>query len=139
MTRFADTGSIAARRNRPHDPRQDGHRAFPARNLLLDLEHLRVYTSGDEALEREVLGLFLDELPRSLAALTAAKSPREWHMAAHTLKGSALGVGATTLANLSRQAEKLESPLHPDRASIIAAITAAIADVASEIQRLGLT
>jgi HPt (histidine-containing phosphotransfer) domain-containing protein len=68
----------------------------------------------------------------------AAKSPREWHMAAHTLKGSALGIGAATLAQRARDAEALQTPLHVGRCAIIAAVTAAITDVTCEIERLGL-
>jgi HPt (histidine-containing phosphotransfer) domain-containing protein len=138
MGRFADTGSFALLREGATADRRDTQRAVVNRNPVLDLDHLRIYTSGDRDLEREVLGLFLGELPKTLASLTAAKSPREWHMAAHTLKGSALGIGAATLAQRAREAEALQAPLPASRGAIIAAITAAISDVTCEIERLGL-
>lgn len=73
----------------------------------VDLAHLRRYTLGDRALEVEVLGLFVDQLPISIGALKNAPSAKEWGVAAHTLKGSARAVGAWSLASLAETAEKL--------------------------------
>lgn len=72
----------------------------------VDLKHLKRYTLGDTDLEREVLALFLMQLPRSIAALAAAKTEREWSIAAHTLKGSGRAVGAWCIAALAEQAER---------------------------------
>ena len=73
----------------------------------VDLAHLRRYTMGDRVLELEVLGLFADQLPISIAALKTAASAKEWGMAAHTLKGSARAVGAWSLAALAESAERI--------------------------------
>jgi HPt (histidine-containing phosphotransfer) domain-containing protein len=72
----------------------------------VDLKHLRRYTLGDRALEHEVLELFLAQLPATIASLGAASSDRDWHMAAHTLKGSGRAVGAWRIARLAEQAER---------------------------------
>lgn len=72
----------------------------------VDLKHLRRYTLGDRALEHEVLELFLAQLPATIASLGAARSDRDWHMAAHTLKGSGRAVGAWRIARLAEQAER---------------------------------
>jgi HPt (histidine-containing phosphotransfer) domain-containing protein len=75
----------------------------------LDLAHLRRYTMGDAGLELEILGLFADQLPITIAALKNAASQKEWGMAAHTLKGSARAVGAWPLATIAESAERLHS------------------------------
>ena len=105
---------------------------------VLDLEHLRTFTGGSVAFEREVVGLFAGELPRTFAALERATTPRDWHMAAHTLKGSALGIGAFKLAAAARVAESLVTQEHRDRDAAVATLRTAIADVLAEAQRLHL-
>lgn len=71
----------------------------------VDLAHLRRFTCGDTALEQEILSLFIGHSPQCLAALESASSPAEWIAAAHSLKGSARAVGATTVAALAAAAE----------------------------------
>ena len=73
----------------------------------VDLVHLRRFTMGDKALEQEILGLFIDQLPITIGALRGAQTPKEWGMAAHTLKGSARAVGAWHLATIAESAERL--------------------------------
>lgn len=73
----------------------------------VDLNHLRRFTLGDQELEREVLRLFIEQAPVTIANLKCADSDREWTSAAHTLKGSARAVGAWRLAELAEQAERL--------------------------------
>lgn len=105
---------------------------------VLDLQHLRRYTLGMADLEREILGLFLGELPKSRAALLAAETGSAWHMAAHTLKGSALAIGASRLALAGAQAEKTDCTDGAARTAVMAKVGAAIAEVEGEIARLGL-
>lgn len=73
----------------------------------LDRAHLARYTLGDEALEREVLGLFEADTPLRIEALRSARTDQEWKMAAHTLKGAGRAVGAWRLANSAQDAERL--------------------------------
>lgn len=105
---------------------------------VLDMVHLRCFTAGEAAFEREILGLFAGELPKTIAALERASSAREWHMAAHTLKGSALGIGACRLADVAREAERSFSLDCAARAALIMRAKAAIADVLAEAARLEL-
>ncbi|MFN0218469.1 MAG: Hpt domain-containing protein [Hyphomicrobium sp.] len=79
----------------------------PHAQPVFDLTHLRRYTLGDRELEREVLDLFLGQLPATISALRQAVSDHEWKMAAHSLKGSGRAVGAWSLAQLAEQAERL--------------------------------
>jgi hypothetical protein len=71
----------------------------------IDLAHLKVATFGDEALAREVLGLFDAQSERLLTAITAATNLRARREAAHALKGAALGVGANAVAKAAADVE----------------------------------
>lgn len=73
----------------------------------VDLVHLRRFTFGDKDLENEILGLFMEQTPRTISLLRDATSPEQWKMAAHTLKGAARAVGAWRLARMGEQAERM--------------------------------
>jgi len=75
------------------------------RSDILDRNHLTRYTMGDEALEREVLGLFIGQLPETLDMLRRCGDGKTWLRAAHTIKGSARAVGAWKLAETAERAE----------------------------------
>jgi HPt (histidine-containing phosphotransfer) domain-containing protein len=70
----------------------------------IDLVHLARMTLGDRSLEREVLQLF-DRQATLLIARMRAAAPGSVATLAHTLKGSARGIGAWRIA---RAAEALE-------------------------------
>jgi len=106
--------------------------------VVLDLKHLRRFTFGSPAFEREIMGLFAAELPKSQAALKTASTAAQWHMAAHTLKGSALGVGAGRLALAAREAEVKSFEDASGRSALLARIEGAITEVVAEAQRLEL-
>lgn len=78
----------------------------------IDLVHLSKFTMGRRDLEAEILGLFRQQLAASLARLAAAAADagndRAWREAAHTLKGSARGVGAWALGDACQKAETLD-------------------------------
>ena len=63
----------------------------------IDVEHLRRMTLGDANLERQVLAMFLAQASRLVDAL--AGLPADAGVLAHTLKGSALAIGAFRLAD----------------------------------------
>jgi HPt (histidine-containing phosphotransfer) domain-containing protein len=73
---------------------------------IIDHDHLARYTLGDQALEREVLRLFVDQIPLTLEALDAATNDADRFRAAHTLKGSARAVGAVRLADVAVRLER---------------------------------
>ena len=75
---------------------------------IFDLDHLRRYTLDDPALERELLGLFLAQAEVARSQLALAGSVEDWRLAAHSLKGSALAVGAVAIADLSARLEDSE-------------------------------
>ena len=106
----------------------------------LDLVHLARQCLGDHELEAELLGLFrlqaralTGELSGSPLISSEAKS-----RIAHTLRGSALAVGAGRVASAARRVEELASA-PADRASEARAVDgllSAVAEALAEIQRI---
>jgi HPt (histidine-containing phosphotransfer) domain-containing protein len=92
----------------------------PETGAPVDLAHLGRYTLGDRGLELEILGLFVDQLPITIAALREAETEKDWGMAAHTLKGSARAVGAWALATIAEDAEQMRGmPTATARAAVV--------------------
>jgi HPt (histidine-containing phosphotransfer) domain-containing protein len=73
--------------------------------MIIDNDHLGRMTLGDRRLEREVLEIFARQTTLTLDRIAGAEAASA-AAAAHTLKGSALGVGAWRVA---RAAERLEA------------------------------
>ena len=89
----------------------------------IDRAHLSRYTLGSPELEREILGLFVAQLPLSIEQLRFAVTDREWQGAAHTIKGSARAVGAGQVAQLALEAEQLPAVEdEAERVRILAAL-----------------
>lgn len=74
----------------------------------INRSYLDRFTLGNVALEREVLQLFAQQIPPYLEQLRSADSQEAWKLAAHTIKGSALAIGADRLASVARLAECLD-------------------------------
>ena len=71
----------------------------------IDEEHLGRMTLGDPGLEREVLQIFARQTSLVLRRVTGA-SPEIAAAAAHTLKGSAGGIGAWRVAEAAERLEQ---------------------------------
>ena len=71
----------------------------------IDLEHLFRMTLGDHSLEREVLALFDRQAGMLMERIAQAPSPGSSAAAAHTLKGSARGIGAWQVARAADMVE----------------------------------
>ena len=98
----------------------------------IDVEHLARMTLGERSLEREVLALFdrqadmlLPRIRRGDPALAAAS--------AHTLKGSAVGIGAFGVASA---AEAVEQAKKASVAAAIDTLAAVLEQTKAEIARL---
>jgi HPt (histidine-containing phosphotransfer) domain-containing protein len=101
----------------------------------IDEQHLAQMTLGDRALEREVLEIFARQTTLMLGRMSAGR-PALAAAAAHTLKGSARGIGAWRVA---RAAERVEEAVaaRRDRKAVTAAIAeldAASAEVRAAIR-----
>ena len=78
-------------------------------NRPIDLVHLSRYTLGDSTLEREILQLFRAQSRIYLDRLQDAGATGAWCEAAHTIKGSARGIGAWKVAECAEKAEGCKS------------------------------
>ncbi len=72
----------------------------------VDFEHLERFAAGDRQVIDEVLAIFREQAGMWLRLLDPAVANSAWRDAAHTLKGSALGVGAHDLAAACAAAEQ---------------------------------
>ncbi len=101
---------------------------------LIDFEHLAKYTDRDESLEAEILRMFVTQAEMWLKALHDSEDSDAWTAAAHSLKGSARGIGAWLLADLCAKAEELgpENSLEEHEAAYHK-LTEAVAAVAQSI------
>jgi HPt (histidine-containing phosphotransfer) domain-containing protein len=108
--------------------------------VIIDQDHLGRMTLGDRSLEREVLEIFARQTMLTAARITGA-APARAAAAAHTLKGSALGVGAWRVAQAAERLEQVASGICDARAmtAAMAELEAASIEARSEIAaRLGV-
>lgn len=105
---------------------------------ILDISQLRQFTAGEAELEREIAELFTESSAGYLAAMTPDAADKSWHAAAHSLKGSARGIGAGRVAALAAAAEGLlgadASPQR--RAAAQSDLSDAVDDVIAALGRL---
>jgi HPt (histidine-containing phosphotransfer) domain-containing protein len=101
----------------------------------VDFGHLESYVAGDRAVVREVLSLFSDQARTVLPALDPVVGGNAWRDAAHSLKGSALGIGAFKLAEACSDAEIVrDEPVEVRRAArvrVAEALGLALTDIAA--------
>jgi len=104
--------------------------------VVIDTEHLARMTLGELSLQREVLALF-DRQADILMPRIRQGAPALAAASAHTLKGSAAGIGAFRVARAAEHVEQAQS-LERDAALVAAVDTlAAMLDEAkAEIARL---
>ena len=77
---------------------------------VVDLTNLRLVTDGDPDLERELFDEFITssvDLVTELEAHCAGENSNEdWRKSAHALKGIAANLGASHLAEISKQGQE---------------------------------
>lgn len=95
----------------------------------IDLRHLEQYVFGDRSLLDEILTIFIDQASQWIDRMDPALPDDQWHLAAHTLKGAARGVGAWALGDVAERAEAL---LGPDQASSRCALQSDLKAIARE-------
>lgn len=74
----------------------------------VDLVHLSRLTLGNRDLEQEVLQLFIRQSSIYLKRLSEASDKKSWCDAAHTIKGSAKGIGAWKVAEIAEAIERVQ-------------------------------
>jgi HPt (histidine-containing phosphotransfer) domain-containing protein len=98
----------------------------------IDMAHLARMTLGERSLEREVLALF-DRQADMLLPRIRGGAPALAAASAHTLKGSASGIGAFRVA---RAAQAVEQAEHAVIAAAIETLADMLDEAKAEIARL---
>ena len=101
----------------------------------IDFEHLFRMTLGDHGLEREVLQLF-DHQAGMLMERIAQSEPGIVAAAAHTMKGSARGIGAWQLARAADLVEAAAASPKSDLPKAVRALSVAVTEARAEIADL---
>ena len=109
----------------------------PALGVVIDTEHLSRMTLGELSLQREVLALF-DRQADMLLPRIRQGAPAMAAASAHTLKGSAVGIGAFKVARAAEAVEQAQSLEIRDAAIAAAVDTLAVVldEAKAEIARL---
>lgn len=107
-------------------------------DAAIDRDQLARYTAGDPDLEREVLGMFREQVDMWLRLLDPAGDDETWVSAAHSIKGSAAYVGAGALCEACAEAELLvgDGDLKVRRSVAAEKVRAAADAVLAEIAQL---
>jgi HPt (histidine-containing phosphotransfer) domain-containing protein len=112
----------------------------PASPGVLDLTRALRTVDGDRKLLSRIAGLFAKELPRTLQTLRLGEESRDLPTilrAAHTLKGTALNLGARPLADVAGRVEEAARAQQLSEAlSGLAALRVEADRVLPELQRL---
>ena len=120
-------------------------RAIAAAPPAIDMEHLSHMTLGERGLEIEVLRLFERQAELLLARMREV-GPEGVATLAHTLSGSAKGIGAWRVAAAAEATEcavKQSAPLDPAMAGLAASVDearraiAGLLDVAGRMPEIG--
>lgn len=105
------------------------------RDAAIDRGHLALMTFGDRSLEREVLALF-DRQAELLIARMRGGEPAAIATLAHTLKGSAAGIGASRVAQTARAAEIAAGLSPPECVQAVDRLAAAVDEARALIAEL---
>ena len=73
----------------------------------IDFDHLNKYVGGDPELTAEVFGLFKNQVDMWGRALIVDADDDTWEAVTHSLRGTAMAIGAIKLAELCEKAEEL--------------------------------
>jgi HPt (histidine-containing phosphotransfer) domain-containing protein len=111
------------------------------RDPPLDLVHLTRQCLGDQELEAELLGLFRLQAPAMMAQLShfSALTLESKARIAHTLRGSALAVGARRVASAAWRVEELAAAggeQGSEETRAVAELLSSVAEAVAEIERI---
>jgi HPt (histidine-containing phosphotransfer) domain-containing protein len=84
----------------------ENYRTLHEQGPIVDQAHLNRMTGGDDSLASEVLGLFREQWDLWVRLLEPTTDTLDWGNAAHTIKGSARGIGAWQLGEICGKAEE---------------------------------
>ncbi len=106
-------------------------------SMPIDFAYLDWYTAGDRSVQADVLAIFRGQSMLWIDMFDPDMADTEWVALAHSLKGSARGIGAFTLGDLAEQAEALIDGDHREsRRGVLDAMRKALGAVQAEIDRM---
>lgn len=85
----------------------------------LDIDEFRDAIGHDEAMERLLLGLFLETLDRGVDGMDANMPAKDWEEQLHLLKGAALNARAHRLLNTVEQGKACTHSPAEERAAYL--------------------
>ena len=104
-----------------------------------DVEHFRSMTGDDQTLQAELVHMFSAQAVLWRRLLVADAPVHTWRDAAHTLKGSARGLGLWRLAEACAEAEALARSGAKDGPKVAQALTRLRATLDEAVQALETT
>lgn len=113
-------------------PGRDCGTAAIAAGGIIDGAHLERMTLGDRRLEREVLQIFVRQAAMMMARI-AGTEPANICAAAHTLTGSARGIGAWRVAEAAEWVERASGEAGNELDEAIADLRAAVLEAGAAI------
>ena len=110
---------------------------LPPQAAAIDMQHLARMTLGEQSLQREVLALF-DRQADVLLPRIRCGAPALAASLAHTLKGSAVSIGAFKVARAAESVEQVQGRGDRDAAmaAAIERLAAVLDEAKAEIARL---
>lgn len=102
---------------------------------VLDRDHLARMTFGDRELEREILQLF-DRQSELLLERMRISEPGAIATLAHTLKGSAVGIGATRVARAAAEVESVAQAKPGESSRALGQLAQTVEEARAEIGAL---
>lgn len=105
--------------------------------LVFERSHLQQYVDQNLQLEREIVDLFLLQLPDIVNNLKASSDPKDWKLWSHTLKGSAMSIGARKIERAAIELEAAgfehDSPARREKLAQLEGLAAEFASLARRI------
>lgn len=98
----------------------------------VDFEYLETFAAGDMQVVTEVLSMFQGQAEGWQAKLDDPGGG--WRDLAHTIKGSARGIGATALGEVADRAERGDAAM---AAELRSALADALAEIEGYLTRIG--
>jgi HPt (histidine-containing phosphotransfer) domain-containing protein len=108
----------------------------------VDFSYLETYAGGDLTIVEEVLGLFCEQVSLWVRVMDPHAPEQGWRDGAHTLKGTALSIGAGALAQACADAEAATKDGPVGKTALLHrvhdAVDAALADISAYRHELAL-
>nr|WP_321456377.1 Hpt domain-containing protein [uncultured Cohaesibacter sp.] len=101
----------------------------------LDLAHLSQQTMGDLDLQRQVLSIFVEQMKLKIPQL--APQMEGLGELAHSIKGSAKGIGAWQVAKAAEEVEKSSGDPSAEIEALLLAVDVSLQDIETLLQSDG--